>query len=219
MAEYVADGVWLLDLGLVPPFATNSYLLDDGEVTLVDAGLPVNRPSLRDELAATGHAPEDLDRVLVTHYDVDHTGGLARLGREIPVYVGEADARLHHKGAFHHVARWLFPLPDDVEVRRVHDGDRIGGFEAFHTPGHNPGHTVYVHDDLAVCLLGDLVWGEPEGLSPPFWLDSYDMHELRESIRDLAARVPDFEYACMAHGDPVVEAGSDALRALADRLP
>ena len=30
----LAEGVWLLDLGLVPPLATNGFLVDDGTVTL-----------------------------------------------------------------------------------------------------------------------------------------------------------------------------------------
>jgi hypothetical protein len=39
---------------------------------------------------------EDLDRVLITHYDLDHVGGLRRLGADIdcPVYVGRDDLRL-----------------------------------------------------------------------------------------------------------------------------
>jgi glyoxylase-like metal-dependent hydrolase (beta-lactamase superfamily II) len=224
MAERLADGVWRLELGLVPPLASNAYLIDDGELTLVDAGLWWNRPSLRGELRAAGYGPDDLDRVLLTHYDLDHTGGLSQLGDRLPpVYIGEADARLaaaewepallHHKGLFHRAARRLFPLPA-ADVQPVHDGDRIGKFTAFHAPGHNPGHTVYLHDG-GVALLGDLVWEQDGELTTPIRFDSYDMAELRASVRDLAAHI-EFDIACMGHGRPLADPA--ALADLAARL-
>ena len=232
MANRLADGLWELDVGLFPPLASNAYLVDEGEtVSLVDTGLPVNRPALRGELrdAGDGYAPADLDRVLLTHYDLDHTGGLralVRSGFEGTVHIGTADARLaagedhpptaHPKGLFHRVVRPFFALPSDVEP--VADGDRIGGFTAFHTPGHNPGHTVYVHGGLGAAFLGDLVWIESGQLTPPFWLDSYDMYQLRESIRSFADRTPRFEVACPGHGRPITEGGHEALAGLVARL-
>lgn len=226
MAEQLVDGVWLLELGWFPPLAANAYLVDDGAVSLVDTGLRWNVPTLRSELADAGYAVRDLDRVLLTHYDLDHTGGLEHL-REVdglPVYLGEQDARLlddewtpplfHHKGAFHRVVRRLFPIPREFDVRRVRDGDEIGAFTAYHTPGHNPGHVVYVHENGA-AFLGDLVWEEEGRLTYPFWLDSYDMHQLRESIRRLSPRV-EYDVACVGHGDPLFD--GNALPALADDL-
>jgi len=245
VARELLDGVWLLDLGLVPPMATNCFLLDeaamsrpggsdaeggsDGEptVTLCDAGYWRNTPSIRSELADAGYGPGDLDRVLLTHYDLDHVTGLARLAPEFdgPVYIGAPDYRLltgdadppllHHKGLFHRAARRLFPIPDRFDLRPVADGERVGRFTVYVTPGHNLGHAVYVHD-ADVALLGDLVWGEAEGLTVPFWLDSYDVAECRASVRSLVERAGPFDVAAMSHGTPLVEGGSDALRALAD---
>ncbi|PSP83435.1 MBL fold metallo-hydrolase [Halobacteriales archaeon QS_1_68_17] len=228
MARQLREGVWLLELGWMRPLATRAYLVDDGEVTLIDAGMIRNATPVGEELAAAGYDPADVDRVLVTHYDLDHTGGLSRLVPELdaPVYIGEADARLvagdwsppvNHKGFFHRAARRLFPLPESLPVRHVGEGDGIGGFRAYHTPGHNPGHTVYVHED-GVALLGDLVWEEDGELTPPIWFDSYDVDQIHESIRSFARRVAPFDLAAVAHGDPILSGGYDALRRLADRL-
>jgi glyoxylase-like metal-dependent hydrolase (beta-lactamase superfamily II) len=228
MARTLAPGVWLLELGLVAPLASNAYLVDDGDdVTLIDAGLFVNRPAIGDELAAAGYAPDDLDRVLLTHYDIDHVGGLPALdGFTGPVYVGADDAELaagtqspslaHHKGAFHRAVRPIWNL-GGVDVTAVDDGDRIGGFTAHHTPGHNPGHIVYTHDGLGVALLGDLVWEDGGVLTTPEWYDSYDMDELRASVRTLASRLPPFELAAMGHGEPILSRGHAALADLARR--
>jgi len=228
MARRLADGVWLLELGLVAPLASNAYLVDDGTVTLVDAGLFVNTPSLSAELASAGYAPDDVERVLLTHYDLDHVGGLRALGPfEGSVYIGAADAALlsgdqlpplvHHKGAFHRVARRLFPV-SGVDLVPVEDGEAIGGFVAYHTPGHNPGHTVYVHEGLSLALLGDLVWEQDGELTIPIRFDSYDVGQIAESVRAFADRVPAFEIAAMGHGEPLVSGGSAALADLAARL-
>jgi glyoxylase-like metal-dependent hydrolase (beta-lactamase superfamily II) len=249
MARQLADGVWVLDLGLVPPLATNAYLLDDTEggdsdddnpaesasgggergVTLVDAGLFWNKASIRDELAAAGYVVADIDRVLLTHYDLDHTTGLNRIANDLhaPVYIGAADARLidgedtptalHHKGLFHRIVRHIAPLPDSLTVEPVEDTARIGRFRAYHTPGHNPGHTVYVHDD-SVAFLGDLVWEENGEFTPPFWLDSYDMREVRRSIRQFNERVPGFEVGCVGHGTPITDDAGDTLDQLVEQF-
>ena len=92
MPRRLTGGVWLLDLGLVEPVDAYAYLVDDtgaagdGTVTLVDTGLFLNRPTLDDELAAAGegYTLADIDRVLVTHYDLDHVGGLRASGRRTP---------------------------------------------------------------------------------------------------------------------------------------
>ena len=231
MARRLADGLWLLNSGLVKPLSTNVYLVDGterggSEVTLVDTGLPVNYPSLCGELAAAGYAPTDIDRVLLTHYDLDHVGGLRALdGFDGPVYIGARDAALargewdpallHHKGLFHRVVRPLFDL-SAVDLRPVADGDEVGGFRAHHTPGHNPGHIVYIHAGLDAAFLGDLVWAEGGGFTTPFRLDSYDMRELRESVRRMA-EIP-FERGLAAHGEPVMADAGTRLRELPDRF-
>ena len=115
MAREITDGVWLLEVAWPEPIGSNAYLLDDGDVTLADAGVPIPRRSLSAEIRETGHTPSALDRVLLTHYDIDHVGGLARIDLDIPVYLGALDVRLvrrswsppwrHHKGAFHRFVR------------------------------------------------------------------------------------------------------------------
>ncbi|WP_255195773.1 MBL fold metallo-hydrolase [Halorarius litoreus] len=235
MARRLADGLWQFDLGLFRPLASNVFLVDGAEVsggddavTLVDTGLPINLPTVRGELDDAGFVVADIDRVLLTHYDLDHVGGLARLaGLDADVYMGAADVDLvrghwhpewtHHKGAFHRLARMLYSM-DDYDLHAVEDGDTIGGFTAFHTPGHNPGHTVYHHEGFDAAFLGDLVWEEDGELTIPIWLDSYDMAEIRESVRSFADRAPPFERGLMCHGNPVLEGADALMRALADRL-
>jgi glyoxylase-like metal-dependent hydrolase (beta-lactamase superfamily II) len=228
MAERIAPGIVRLDLGFRAPLGATAYLVEDDDLTLVDAGMPINATRVRTAIGGAGYAIGAIDRVLITHYDLDHIGGLARLTPDLdaPVYLGRRDLDLlgggydppilHHKGLFHRAVRAVYRPPASLSYRALVNGERIGGFEAFHTPGHNPGHMAYVHEGLDAAFLGDLVWGEDGGLTIPVWFDSYDMDEVRESVRRFAAESPPFGAACVAHGEPVLEGGYEMLRALAD---
>lgn len=232
------EDLWLLELGWHAPLGSNAYLIDDGidpetgdrttgDVTLIDTGYRYNRRSLPSELETVGYAPSDIDRVLLTHYDLDHTWGLNSVSFDCPVYLGEKDIALvqgeweppiaHHKGLFHRLARRWFSLPSDIDLRSVSDEQRIGRFTAYHTPGHNPGHTAYVHD-AGIAFLGDLLWNTDGELTTPFWGDSYDMRQLRESVKDFTERCPPFDAVCIGHGTPFTDRGYERLQALAEQL-
>ena len=225
MARPVTDDITLLEVAWPEPIGANAYLVDDGEVTLVDAGVPIPRRSLENEIRDAGHTLGGIDRVLLTHYDIDHVGGLARIDFEGPVYLGRHDFRLvrrswsppwtHHKGVFHRLVRRRYTL-SEFDLRPVSHGDRIGGFVALHTPGHNPGHTVYLHPESGAAMLGDLVWNTSRGFVTPPWLDSYDTDRMAESVAAVADER--FETACMGHGSPLRTGGQRALRRLASEL-
>lgn len=222
--ERLAVNVSRLELGWHEPAVVNAYVHEGDGVTLVDTGYRWNRRSLPRELRAAGYDVADVDRVLLTHYDLDHVGGVGRF--DCPVYLGARDVALvrgtwdpplvHHKGLFHRAVREVVDLKG-ADLRPVEDGQRIAGFTAHHTPGHNPGHTAYVHDDGA-AFVGDLLWETDGELTTPFWGDSYDMAELRRSVRRFAASAGEVEAICPGHGVPFVRGATDRLRRFADRL-
>jgi glyoxylase-like metal-dependent hydrolase (beta-lactamase superfamily II) len=221
----VTDGVYLLEVGWPEPVGANAYLVDDGDLTLVDAGLPVGRRRLTAEIAAAGYDPTDLDRVLVTHYDVDHVGGLRAVARDVPTYLGAPDVALvdrswapplsHPKGPYHRLVRRVFSL-SGRDVRPVLDGEGIGEFRALLTPGHNPGHTVYVHDALDTAFLGDVVRATGDGFRQMPSIDTYDAASARESIARVGTE--SFTHGCAGHGRPVTRDAGAALATLAEEL-
>ena len=215
------QSVWAFDLGMV-----NAYLVDDGTVTLIDAGTPGAADDLESGLEAAGYSTDEIDRVLLTHFDLDHVGGLAPLGIEAPAYMMDPDASMlegsdrlpftSKKGLLHRVTGVMLTRPN-VAIERVQDGQQIGGFTAHHTPGHTPGHVLYHHPELEVALLGDLVAEDDGTLGTPPWPLTHDNGQNRRSIRELAERDLSFEIACMGHGDPLTSGGDDALAVLANR--
>jgi len=221
MSTKLLDGVWWFDLRGV-----NAYLAeDDDALTLIDAGTPVSRRPLARELRELGYVFEDIDRVLVTHYDVDHVGALNRI--DAPVYVGAIDAPLvagdrsptwHTKKGFtQRLASPFCPTPAGP-VRSVGDGDTIGSFTVYHTPGHTPGHVAYVSEALSVAFVGDLVRESDGHLVSSPWLVSDDTEQVRASIRATASELPSVEALAMGHGVPFNRDGHERLQQLAERL-
>lgn len=223
MPTELRENVWWLDLRGV-----NAYVVDDGgAVTLVDAG-PAWRPgAVLDGLAELEYALAEIDRVLLTHYDVDHVGGLARLdGTDVTVYVGGGDAPLvtgeaspdwhTHKGLLQLLTSPLVgDAPDDVRV--VSDGDDVGSFTVYETPGHTPGHVAYVSQAMDAAFVGDLVRESGGRLAASPWLLSTDADRVRRSIRSLVDRAPEVEVLGPGHGVPFERDGTARLADLAAR--
>jgi glyoxylase-like metal-dependent hydrolase (beta-lactamase superfamily II) len=222
-----------LEAGAVRRFrcrGVNAYLVDDdGTLTLVDAGTPWDGARMREMLSSSGASPGDIDRVLLTHFDLDHVGTLATLGLDanVPIHAAEPDASFllddadppagNHKGAMQRAFRLFIDTPEN-EVVRVTDGGEVGGFVAYRTPGHTPGHVAYHHAGHGAAFLGDVVWESDGELDPLPWAMCYDVDRNEKSLADLAERIDSFEAACVGHGDPIRTGGYDALRRAADRL-
>lgn len=224
MVTALADDVWWYDL-----VGTNAYLADDdGTLTLVDAGMPWHGNTLIGGLREADFELRDIDRILLTHYDFDHAGGLAAFdGVDLTIYVGAAESALvtgakrprlsNHKGAL----QWLmgqFVSPPENPVKPVSDGETVGSFTVYETPGHTPGHVCYVSDSLSTAFLGDLVREANGKLQAPPWLLSYDTEAVKQSIRAFADSAPPFEAAGMGHGVPFSVAGTDRVAELATAL-
>lgn len=224
MVTRLGDGVWWVDL-----LGVNAYLVDDaGTLTLVDAGFPWSGRRIAAAATALGRAVGDIDRVLVTHYDVDHVGSLGRLETlDATVHVGREDAPpvrrqelppvSNRKGLLQRAVDWWRSTPD-LPVEPVEDGDRIGGFTARHAPGHTPGHTVFESERHDAAFLGDLVMESGGRLVPTPWFICRNAARNRETIRDIRRRLAQFEIAAVGHGVPFVEGGDRRLAECARRL-
>ena len=183
------------------------YVLDDGgEITLIDAGLPNEAPTVLSYLERTGRTPQQVKRILLTHRHGDHAGAVGELvkatGAEVYAHEDEAAAVEAQEGAL-------------KGIRRLKDGDELpvlGGLRAIEVPGHTTGHLCFYLPRHKTLFTGDALInrGSMTGPVPQYTSDLPRAHAaLREKIAPL-----DVETLCVAHGD-VMETGAAApLRAM-----
>jgi hydroxyacylglutathione hydrolase len=202
----VADGVF--QIPLLPRDAINTYLIGD---VLVDAGTPQSAKKL---LRALQGRP--LGAHALTHAHPDHEGGTRAVAdaREVPVWVGEADAADVESGRPTTAESPVKPLlerfshyPAAPVARRLREGDEIGqGFAVLEVPGHSAGHVAFWREADRVLVAGD-VWFNLHlstlrpGLREPPRILTPDPARNRESARRLADLDP--QLVLFGHGPPL----------------
>lgn len=209
---------------LIPNIVANPYLLIDPDgLTLIDAGLPGSHRKILRYMAGLGYAPKGLRRVIITHADFDHVGGLAALeaatGARIFASAVEAQAmaeghasrplkprRRLTKLLFDALAGLFKPAPVHAD-EYLSDGVTLpvlGGLRVVGTPGHTPGHISLFAPSLAILFCGDSIVSEETGLRGSRGANNWDQAKSDESVRKqaaLGARI-----LCSGHGPVVLDA-------------
>ncbi len=186
----------------VTPFQQNCVLLWDEETgagIVVDPGGDV--PRIQDAVAQTGMRPE---RILLTHGHIDHAGGAAALREALGVPVEGPDQRdaflldgLAEQGRAFGMADARAIVPD----RWLAEGDEVAcgphRLRVLFTPGHTPGHVVFVHDEARLALVGDVLFQGSVGRTDfPYG----DTAALLASIRDKLLPLGDDVAFLCGHG-------------------
>ena len=70
----------ILNVHLITATFVNMYLIVDPDgLTLIDTGMSGSEKRILKYTADLGRAPSDVRRIIITHSDADHVGGLAAL--------------------------------------------------------------------------------------------------------------------------------------------
>jgi len=214
----------LPNVHLIPNIVANPYLLiDSAGLTLIDAGLPGSHKKILRYVAGLGYAPKDLKRILITHADFDHIGGLAALQATTGVRIFaspiEAQAMLEgHASRPLKPRRWITKLLFDLmaslfKPARVQadellsDGQILpvlGGLHVVETPGHTPGHMSFFAASAGILFCGDSIVSEETCLRGSRGANNWDQAKSDESVRKQAALGATI--VCSGHGPVVLDA-------------
>jgi hydroxyacylglutathione hydrolase len=184
----------------VGPFQENSYLLIDEptrRAVLVDPGDEAMR--IVRMVEATGATVE---AIWLTHGHLDHVGAVAGLKRmwDVPVLLHPSDLVLHRRAsqqaAFYGIPFEQPPDPDGT----LEDGQRLtigaSSFVVRHTPGHSPGHVVFLGDEIMIG--GDLLFAGSIGRTD---LPMSNPEAMEQSLGMLSTFNPDL-VVYPGHGPP-----------------
>jgi glyoxylase-like metal-dependent hydrolase (beta-lactamase superfamily II) len=183
----IADGIEALELNANamgrPTVIYPTLIWDDQTVILVDAGFPGQINAIREAMNKTGVAFEKLNKVILTHQDIDHIGSLPDIIKELH---GKVDVISHEierpyiqgdkpliKMDTQQMRKMAQSMPENsremfeqilknppkarVDVT-VTDGQELplcGGISVIFTPGHTPGHIGLYHKRSKTLIAGD----------------------------------------------------------------
>ncbi len=215
----ITDGASMLELTmnvLGNVSAIHPTLLWDAEtVVLVDTGVPGLLAEIREAMEKVGVPFESLNKVILTHQDIDHIGSLPAIleaaGQEIEVLAHAQDKPYIEgekpiiKMSRERMGKRLESLPaeqrqeaeamlDDLPKAKVdatlEDGQKLpycGGLTVIFTPGHTPGHISLYHQPSRTLIAGDAMVITGGELQGPNPGPTLDMDAANASLKKFTA--------------------------------
>ena len=141
--------------GVFTGSGTNTYLLGQDEVTVIDPG-----PAVEEHCETIIQSAKRIGKIIVTHTHLDHSPGAKILGDklDVPIY-GLVSENLHQDTSF---------KPTDT----LKDGEVIETPEfcltVLHTPGHASNHFCFILENEGMLFSGDHIMdGSTVVIRPP----------------------------------------------------
>ncbi len=198
-------------------FMNNQYLiLEPGDLTLVDTGMPGNHKKILETLARLGHPPQDLRRILITHSDADHYGALKALlaATGARAYAGALEAEAIRRGTSSRpvepkgLLRPIFalfgrmfraePAPVDEVLAPGQVLPLLGGLQVLDSAGHTPGHLSFFSPATGILFAGDSITVHGRELRTAMAGTTWDREAAQRSYEMQVALQP--RVVCAGHG-------------------
>jgi glyoxylase-like metal-dependent hydrolase (beta-lactamase superfamily II) len=145
------------------------YLLDLGELVMIDAGAGPSYDEIVLNIEKLGRDPTKLKAICLTHCHIDHIGGASRFREAFGcrLIMHQLDAAPVEKGDSRMTAATWYnlrfpPMPVDVKLTKEEERLRLGDQELvfLHTPGHTPGSlSIYLDRGGQRILFGQDIHG------------------------------------------------------------
>jgi len=180
----IADGIEMLELPMnmmgMERTIYPTLMWDEDAVVIVDAGIPNSLNEIKKAMNKAGVPFERLNKIIVTHQDVDHIGGIKAILDELPdvkvlahkedkPYIQGEKKLIRLNSNF---MERINALPEEERIKvldmfenahvkvniTLTDNEELaycGGIIVIHTPGHTPGHVCLYHIKSKTLIVGD----------------------------------------------------------------
>jgi glyoxylase-like metal-dependent hydrolase (beta-lactamase superfamily II) len=201
-----------------------AFLIDEPELTLIDAGLIGSAGRVQRYVKKMGRSLDDLTRIICTHAHPDHIGGVRELAgdREVEVLMHPADldglkVTLRDAVANRNRSQLIaYFTRHPGEATPIVDGQVLpilGGLRVVHTPGHTAGSVCLYAERDRLLFVGDNLQVIRRKVTFASSVFSDDMSLARASV----ARMAEFDVQTIvfSHYPPWREGANEVLRTLA----
>lgn len=193
-----------------------TVIWDDQEIVLIDTGLPGQVDLLREAMDNAGISFEKISKIIITHHDTDHIGGLSTIVKEAnsaiqvissigekPYIQGDlrpikmtAERMEKIEAMFNTI-----PIEKRSQLKAVYtntsakvdttmeDGQELpicGGIQFISTSGHTPGHICLYLKKYKVLIAGDALNVFEGKLLGPNPQFTYNMEDALNSLKKLS---------------------------------
>lgn len=157
-----------------------TLIWDEDTVILVDTGMAGNLPVIKKAMEDAGVPFKRLDKIIVTHQDIDHIGGIKSILNELnevkvlaheedkPYIQGEKKLVRLNSNFMERInalpekeQKIVLDMLENISVSVdiiLEDREELtdcGGIIVIHTPGHTPGHICLYHKASKTLIVGD----------------------------------------------------------------
>lgn len=181
-----------------------SYLIVGEENVLIDTGFPHEDKNILKDLEECGLSIDDIDIILLTHHDIDHTGNLASFEdiSGAQVYASEEDIPFIMGDKKPDGIKKILRSQHIIKTpQKIHPyPEYTGNIKIIDTPGHTPGHVCLLYKDI--LFIGDLFEMKNSEIKTLKSAMTWDSDLLKESIRKILDY--DFKWICPSHSEPIL---------------
>lgn len=214
----IVDGVYMLEIsaevmGERAIIYPTVICEGSNDITLIDAGYPGQIQELRRRFENEGLVLNDIQRIVISHQDIDHIGGVSIIveentsavevlchemektyidGSEIPVKLAQLESTLdflpdNMKMIYGKLKSSFHDCKVDIDTTLVHNQKLTfgRGIRIIHTPGHTPGHICLYLEESKILVAGDILTIKDGELAKLDANINYDNELNNKSIRQL----------------------------------
>ncbi|AAK79354.1 glyoxylase-like metal-dependent hydrolase (beta-lactamase superfamily II) [Clostridium acetobutylicum] len=225
----IVDGVEMLELEsnvMGKKSVINVTLLYDEEnVVLVDTGFPGMSAYIREAVEKAGVALDKVNKIILTHQDIDHIGSLASIikesnkkievfsheeekpyieGTKTPLKLVKFQDKANTSDQIRAICEKLkigFEMAKSPVNTTLKDGEKLpfcGGIEVIQTPGHTFGHICLYIEKSKLLIAGDALGAQDGVLMLADPLFDFDSNLSKKSLEKLTKY--DIETVICYHG-------------------